>query len=247
MSYSRINQIVNSMSLLWLVITMLVFSGLIKLGLWQSERAEEKELRLAHIERLLGQDHKPLHKVIANIEIEEFLNDQPVLLRGEFDPEVLIFLDNQPQAGKLGYRVFQLFYHENRMPVLVNLGWVQGSRDRSILPETKPLTGYYEFKGNIRYIETGIQLAEQIYTEKAWPLRVQQIEIEKLNRLFSQQLLPFAVYLDKNEEIGYTKHWQPVVMSPDKHRGYAFQWYSLALAWLTLMVWAAIKNNNKAK
>ena len=107
------------------------------------------------------------------------------------------------------------------------------------------LTGHFQLKGNIRFIEPGVMLAEQVYTTNALPLRVQQIEIEKLGRLFSKQLLPFAVYLDKNEVIGYKKYWQPIVMPPEKHRGYAFQWFSLAVAWLALMIGAAIKNNNK--
>jgi cytochrome oxidase assembly protein ShyY1 len=53
--------------------------------------------------------------------------------------------------------------------------------------------------------------------------------------------LPFVVYLDKTESVGYEKNWQPIVMPPEKHRAYAFQWFSLALAWILLMIWASIK------
>ena len=63
MSIYRLSQLVKSINLMWLVITMLVFFGLIKLGLWQSARALEKEQRLAHIDALLGKKHQPLHKV----------------------------------------------------------------------------------------------------------------------------------------------------------------------------------------
>lgn len=72
---------------------------------------------------------------------------------------------------------------------------------------------------------------------------MQQIEIDKFSRLINKQLLPFAVYLDKKVSIGYKKNWQPVVMPPEKHRGYAFQWFSLACAWLMLMIWAAFKSH----
>ncbi|NMP33033.1 SURF1 family protein [Thalassotalea sp. M1531] len=245
MGVNRLSSLFRAVNIIWLAITLLVFSGLIKLGLWQAERASEKEVRLSRIEQLLGLEHQPLENVLATIKEQEILNDQPVILNGQFDPEVLIVLDNQSSDGRLGYRVFQLFHHQEELPVLVNLGWVSGSRDRSVLPDIEIIKGTHQLKGNIRYIEPGIVLAEQAYSKNSIPLRVQQVEIEKLGRLFSKQLLPFAVYLDKNEVVGYKKHWQPVVMPPEKHRGYAFQWFSLAIAWLALMIWAAWKNNNK--
>ena len=30
-------------------------------------------------------------------------------------------------------------------------------------------------------------------------------------------------------------------MPPEKHRAYAFQWFSLAVAWLSLMIWASYR------
>lgn len=236
--------LLSAINWFWLVITLLVFSTLIKLGLWQTERAEEKQQRLLRIESLLGKSHQPLDIVINQLKSDEALNDQPVILDGYFDEQVLILRDNQTFNGRLGYRVYQIFYH-NQLPVLVNLGWVAGSKQREVLPDINVLKGQHQLKGNIRIIEQGIVLAEQAYDQYQQPLRVQQIEIDKLSRLFSKQLLPFAVYLDKNEAIGYKKNWQPIVMPPEKHRGYAFQWFSLATAWLLLMIWAAYKNNNK--
>lgn len=244
MTVNSVSNFVGAINWLWFVITLLVFSALIKLGLWQSERAQEKELRLTQIDALLGKVHQPLDRVLKQLATNEELNDQPVILNGKFDSEVLILRDNQTFNGQLGYRVYQLFYHQN-LPLLINLGWVAGSKQRDILPDIEPIAGEYQLKGNIRIIEQGIVLAEQEYSQIEHPLRVQQIEVEKLSRLFSKQLLPFAVYLDKNEAIGYKKNWQPIVMPPEKHRGYAFQWFSLATAWLVLMVWAAFKNKNK--
>ena len=94
-----------------------------------------------------------------------------------------------------------------------------------------------------------MQLQAQNLANPSWPLRVQQIELDKFSPLITKKLLPFVVYLDKTEAIGYKKNWQAIVMPPEKHRAYAFQWFSLALAWISLMIWAAIKmsknqNNN---
>ena len=104
----------------------------------------------------------------------------------------------------------------------------------------------------MRIVDNAIVLSEAVYDKVSWPLRVQQIELDKFSSIINQKLLPFVVYLDKTEIIGFDKNWQPIVMPPEKHRAYAFQWFSLAIAWLLLMVYASIywarydtKNNNK--
>lgn len=232
-------------NLLWLVITVLVFSALVKLGFWQNARALEKEQRLAHIEKLSAQSPISLQQVvnlINNSEAIEEVNDYPVFIEGQFDKEKVFLLDNQTNKGRLGYRVYQMVVTD-KYAVLVSLGWLQGSINRQELPKVAALAGLHRFKGNIRFIELGILLQEQVFSEITWPLRVQQIELDKFSSLVNRQLLPFVVYLDKNAAIGFEKNWQPIVMPPQKHRAYAFQWFSLGLAWLLLMLWAKFGAN----
>lgn len=222
------------------IFTMLVFSSLIKLGFWQIERALEKEQRQERIQALSQRDALSLAQVKALEGLQDGINDLPIKLTGYFDAEKVFLLDNQPNKGRLGYRLYQII-ESNGDTILVNLGWVQGSIDRNVLPEITPVTGQHTISGHIREIEVGIQLQAQNLTDATWPLRVQQIELDKFSALINKKLLPFVVYLDTKETLGYKKNWQPIVMPPEKHRGYAFQWFSLALAWISLMIWAAIK------
>ena len=226
----------NKMNFLWLILTVLVFSALVKLGFWQNSRALEKEQRLSRIEQLKSQNPLSLNQVNLLAE-NETINDMPVILNGIFDEEKIFLLDNQVNKGRLGYRVYQVLVAE-QYAVLVNLGWVQGSVDRDELPKIKSLSGHYIINGNVRLIEVGIQLQEQVFSDGQWPLRIQQVELDKFSILINRQLLPYVIYLDKNEKIGFVKNWQPIVMPPEKHRAYAFQWFSLAIAWLILMLWA---------
>jgi surfeit locus 1 family protein len=226
----------NKMSFLWLVLTVLVFSALVKLGFWQNSRALEKEQRLARIEQLKSQ--KPLSLQQVNLlAVNENINDMPVTIEGLFDEHAVFLLDNQVNKGRLGYRAYQVLMVE-KYTVLVNLGWVQGSINRQELPKIKSLSGKHTIHGNVRLIEVGIQLQEQIFSDVQWPLRIQQVELDKFSTLINRQLLPFVIYLDTDEKIGFEKNWQPIVMPPEKHRAYAFQWFSLAIAWVMLMVWA---------
>jgi len=239
----------SKLNLLWLVVTVLVFSALVKLGFWQSARALEKEQRLIQIDKLSAKKPISLEQVFSmtnnGADIEN-INDFPVFIEGTFDKEQVFLLDNQVNKSRLGYRVYQVA-RTNKYSVLISLGWVQGSINRQELPNVTALTGKHQFRGNIRLIEVGVLLQEQVFSEVKWPLRVQQIELDKFSSLINHQLLPFVVYLDKYEELGFEKNWQPIVMPPEKHRAYAFQWFSLALAWLLLMLWAKfgahIKNN----
>lgn len=244
------------LNLLWLVVTVLVFSALVKLGFWQSARALEKEQRLAQIEKLTTQNPISLDQVLTLGNINGSLaeiNDYPVSIEGTFNKHQVFLLDNQVNKGRLGYRVYQVV-ETKKNAVLVGLGWVQGSINRQELPQVIALDGQHKFKGNVRLIEVGILLQEQVFSDISWPIRVQQIELDKFSSLISRKLLPFVVYLDKNEALGFEKNWQPIVMPPEKHRAYAFQWFSLSLAWLLLMLWAKFgtnksnnKNNIKAK
>ncbi|TRX55141.1 SURF1 family protein [Thalassomonas sp. M1454] len=233
----------------WVIFTLLVFSILIKLGLWQASRANEKQLRLDHIQNLVSTkaiDLTTLLSLNSNSTTDPEINDLPVRISGEFNNQQKFLLDNQTNNGRLGYRVVQIFNDtQSNKSVLVNLGWVQGSINRSELPDLKDFTGIQSLQGNVRIIEQGIVLTEQKLTTEQWPVRIQQIDIAQISQLINKQLLPFVVFLDKKEDIGYEKNWQPVVMPPEKHQGYAVQWFSLAAAWLSLMIWAGFKNRVK--
>ncbi len=228
------------------IFTMLVFSLLIKLGFWQIDRALEKEERQQRISELSQQQALSLAQVLALSGLQDGINDLPIQLDGKFDGDKVFLLDNQPDKGRFGYRVYQIIESYGHA-ILVNLGWVQGAIDRNVLPEITAITGQHAITGHVRKIEIGIQLQAQNFVNPSWPLRVQQIELDKFSQLIGKKLLPFVVYLDKKESIGYKKNWQPIVMPPEKHRAYAFQWFSLAIAWISLMTWAAIKmsKNNK--
>jgi surfeit locus 1 family protein len=235
------------LSLLWLGLTLVVLIILLKLSLWQYERGIEKDQRASRIIALNKESPLTLDEVITLSTKQQFtskdsINDFPVTITGSFNSSQVFLHDNQVDKHKLGYRVLQVV-ETDKYAVLVNLGWVLGSIDRSILPDITSLNGSYRFTGHVRIIEQGIMLQAQDFSSITWPLRVQQIELAKFSALLNKPLLPFVVYLDKSSTIGYKKNWHPIVMPADKHFGYAFQWAALAIAWLILMIYLRIKTN----
>jgi cytochrome oxidase assembly protein ShyY1 len=239
-----------------LLLSLLVLSLLIKLGLWQLERADEKDLRLQQMQAYQNQAALNLRDVVRLISQDnhvgagdkklndELLNDLPVGLSGFFSHQVFL-LDNQVHQGRTGYQVVRLFHDEpSGMKVLVNLGWIPGNTDRSHIPDVEQIEGEREFTGKLRVIEPAFVLADEDLKKDNWPLRVQAIYIDKIARMLDMSLLPFVIYIDNEETLGYIKEWVPIVMPPEKHRGYAFQWFSLAVAWVILMVVAACKSSD---
>lgn len=246
MKLANFREYLSQLNWLMVLFTLLVFAGLIKLGLWQSTRAIEKEQRLARITTYQTQQALTYQQLKLLQQAESDINDLPLQLSGVFDSDKVFLLDNQTHKGRLGYRVIQVLQF-NGVAVLVNLGWVEGFIDRAKLPDIKPLTGEHTILGHVRLIEQGLMLTSENHQALSWPLRIQQIQLDNFSQIIGQKLLPFVVYLDKKETIGYEKNWRPIVMPPEKHRAYAFQWFSLATAWLLLMISASYwfyKNNN---
>jgi len=227
------------------VFSLLVFVLLIKLAVWQLDRAAQKDTRLDKMASYQQLDAMNLSYIMQLKENQEALNDLPIHLSGRFNNQQRFLLDNQVYKGRLGYRVVQLFEDkESGLTVLVNLGWVQGSIDRAFIPQLEEIDGLVSFRGNVRILEPSILLQDQILDNEHWPQRIQSIEIDRISELLDKPLVPFIVYVDNKEELGYVKNWVPIVMPPEKHLGYAFQWFSLAIAWVMLMFYAAYKSAN---
>jgi surfeit locus 1 family protein len=241
-------------NLLWLGFTLIVLVCLVNLSVWQYQRGFEKEQRTLRITQLNQQSPLTLNEVVKLsseklFSGKESINDLPVLIKGKFNEDFVFLLDNQVEGRSLGYRVLQVI-ETDKHAVLVNLGWVQGSIDRNVLPRVTPLHGQYNFQGHVRIVEKGIMLTEQDFTKPTWPLRIQQIEIPMFSSIISsaidKPLLPFVIYVDQEESLGYKKNWHPMVMPAEKHFGYAFQWAALAVAWLILMISLKINSRKEA-
>ena len=62
-----------------------------------------------------------------------------------------------------------------------------------------------------------------------FPARIQQISISTASELLSLNLLPYVVVLTAKNDL-FVRRYNSVVMPPEKHLGYAIQWFGLAIA-----------------
>ncbi|PLW84384.1 SURF1 family protein [Kineobactrum sediminis] len=211
------------------LLTLLLFPALVALGFWQLQRADEKASLQINWEERKQQAPVALDTLPGTAEDAY----RRVALRGQFLPGHYLLLDNRIVAGRFGYEVVGLFVlPASNQAVLVNRGWIAGDPGRQQLPEVTEPAGMLDITGHV-YVPPGqpFLLGEQ-QLSPPWPLRVQALEIDKLGPLLAtvtdSALFPYVVRIDEGQPGALAVDWQVVNASPEKHQGYAFQWFTMA-------------------
>lgn len=224
----------------WLLITLTVFVILIKLGWWQLSRAVEKEQQLQQLAS--WQAEGPLSWTqlqqlpLAEADLVQ-IADQARWLA----PRVWL-LDNKMVQSRIGYDVvIPVQFNRFDPPVLVNLGWVPAAGSRNelpdiVIPEELPI------RGLLRTSFGSFRLGQNLEAGGDWPMRIQQIELESINPYLPEPALPAVIY--QMEQSPFLPHYQPVVLPPEKHRGYALQWFMLGVAALGVALAASLRKED---
>lgn len=211
--------------------TALLLPFLVLLGFWQLQRAEEKA-QLATTWEL--RRHQP-PALLSDLDGQspEALAYAPVELKGRFLQGEYFLLDNRIHGGRFGYEVLALFELAGAdLTVLVNRGWILGDSARLTLPEIPQVAAEVGISGYI-YVAPGSPylLAEQVL-EAGWPKRIQAVEMDKLSPFVEAangaKVFPYPVRIDEAQPGALTVDWQIVNISPEKHTGYAVQWFTMA-------------------
>ena len=210
------------------IVTFVAVVIMFALGYWQLQRAEVKEVRLAQIKQRKQSSPFAPSDLLAR-GAEQDIRDFPITTQGYFQREHYFLRDNSVQRGKVGYEVIVPFVSESGL-LLVNLGWVAGREYREQLPVVSIAEGMLQIEGIVSLPSLNPMVAETAVADNAWPKRIQQVDLEVMAKLLNKPLLPMVVLLDPSSPIGFERNWQAVVMAPEKHLGYAVQWFALGIA-----------------
>lgn len=219
------------------VLVLLLFPGLIALGFWQLERAEEKrELLAVHQARQLA----------APISLGE-LERQPdpayvrVQLQGYFDARHSLLLDNRTRDGKVGVELLQPFYDQGSgLWLLLNRGWLPWP-DRRIPPTFTTPDTPLSLRASI-HVPLGEPLQlQQEQPATGWPRLVSAVKPDALWHQLGRGGVSYEARLEPGPA-SFQADWPIVAMSPDKHLGYAVQWFALAAALLGLFIYLGLHN-----
>ncbi len=215
-------------------LTLFGVAFFIWLGFWQLGRAEQKQA-------LLDQ-YATAQKTQVEItprNADSLPRYQRVTVSGRFDPAHQILLDNMPShTGQPGYRVVTPF-ETSAGWLLVDRGWLPLGSSRSQLPDVPVGTDPRTITGTIDELpRAGLKLATPSIDAKApWPRVLSFPEHSALAEQLGHKLLPGLLLLDASQPDGYERIWEAHLgFRPERHIGYAVQWFAFAVAAVILFV-----------
>lgn len=219
---------------------LVVFTIACAAGNWQAGRAGEKDVIETRHAALLDAPAVALPRSVARAELDA-LDGRRMVAQGEFLNDKTVFLDNQVLNRIAGYHVLTPLRAVNGAVVLVNRGWVRGGADRAQLPPVAPITGRVSIEGRAALPPGRIyEIKPDDHPGRLW----QNLVLPAMSNQAGVDLLPFVLRLSSDvgdglvriADAGHLKQDIGGGMTAAKHRGYAFQWYSLAALTFTLFV-----------
>lgn len=207
----------------WLV-TAVSVAAMCGLGFWQLERMVEKQQRLASIAQKQSNESLSLTDAL----MEEDPRDIAISFVGTPDGERALLLDNQIHEQKVGFDVFAPVL-TNAGWILVNYGWIPAQGLTRTIPQVNLSSATRQFDGIVTVPGDNPLVTETNVSLPSFPALVQQIAFKSLSESLNVALLPYVVELTSKDP-AFVRDYKPVVMPPEKHLGYAVQWFGLAIA-----------------
>jgi surfeit locus 1 family protein len=232
------------------VAVLLMLALLVSAGLWQLRRAEAK--RAIIVEQAYRSEKQPLslEPDLLDPASLERLRHRQASATGHYREDKQYLLDNRTHKHAAGYHVLTPFQLQgNDVHVLVNRGWLPVGPDRQRLPDVSVSEQSLTLHGVIVAPPgPGLDLGPSGYDDRAWPRVVQRVDLSRIQQQLGSPLLPFVVRLSPDSDYGYERDWRlNTGLTPERHVGYAVQWFALAVALLALSLWAAVKRAPEAQ
>ncbi len=212
------------------VAAVLAISLFVSLGMWQLDRAAEKEALQALFESGGG------YSDVQDVEAPEAF--ERLKTRGSYLADRQILIDNIVRNGRLGYFVITPVEIARGQPLLlVNRGFVdRAGFDNGSLAIDAERIEIQGLAGNLPRV--GIRGGAGFEASgNEWPRVAVYPTLDEVAAELGAELLPFILLLGPEEPSGFGRDWQPVQSGPMTHYGYAFQWFAMAVAVVVIAVW----------
>lgn len=201
---------------------------LLSLGVWQVNRAQQKETLLT---LAANKDKEP--RLIQQAPADwTGLNYQSVRLQGQWLPEQSFLLDNRVYQREIGYELLTPFLLSDGSLVMVNRGWRPKQGSSTDLAEDND-----SVSGVVYTPDKGYVIGEAIANADEWPTVSLYLDLEAFSSRLQRPLQPVVLVIDRSDSNALVPVWKPVVSGPERHWGYAAQWFGLALV---LMIFGVI-------
>jgi cytochrome oxidase assembly protein ShyY1 len=223
----------------WALALVLV-AAFVALGRWQWRRADVKEARLAAQATVLA-ERRP--ESLSTLSLHDESDLAWAAGRGEFVRGPVLLLDNQRRGDAVGVREFRVFRPDGGRALLVDLGWRPLPPDRT-LPPVETLPERVDLRGLLAPPPSaGLALGADHAEPRAGTWLLTRVDVPALSQALAVELAPRVLRLDPAEPLGYARDLEalPNTLPPERHRGYAVQWFALAFATVVTAVFLELR------
>ncbi len=204
------------------------------LGRWQMQRADFKaSLAASHAAAGAAQ------ALPASADATHY-DGARVSVRGHWWVERSVWVDNRTHAGRAGVHVVTPLVLADGSWLFVNRGWAPMPADRAQLPLPPLQVGEQTLLGVAVLPSTqGFTLAGGDAREALWS-RIDATQMQR--RAGAAKAYPLLLQLESDVGDGLVREWAPLAFGPEKHRGYAMQWFLLAALAAGLTLWFGMRS-----
>jgi surfeit locus 1 family protein len=220
------------------LITLICMAVCIKLGLWQYDKAQQKQALQALYSQYRDAAPIPLPLQLKHAEEWRY---RRVTVEGEYAPRYQVFLDNQVSHEQAGYHVLTPFRIRNSQQyVLVNRGWIPAMAEHRDLPQVTTPTGPQQLTGQVwipasRYYTLGKS------DPSRWDAVWQNMDMQRYAALVPFAVSPVIIRLDANSRAGgFDRDWPQPAERIGMHLSYAYQWFGFAFAALAIYLYLSV-------
>lgn len=230
----------------WTVAIILIVVGCL-LGSWQLRRMHQKEAMLASVAKVL-QERVANPLGLADDQARAHAYDWAAG-GGRFLSQPAWLLDNQQRDGRPGVRVFRLFQPDGGvMPLLVEMGWLPVGAARQ-MPRVGPApAGDIAMRGLLLPPPSGGLLAgAESRTPDGQHLVIALDPATIAVHGGVGRIAPRVLRLDPDLPLGHARDLDvlPNTLPPERHLGYAVQWFALAAAVLVIAVLLTLRHRRR--
>jgi len=209
------------------------------LGAWQSGKGERLAQQLDR--RAERSQHGP---VAMNGSLVDPLvaQDAPFTVVGTYEAQHQIFLDNRQENDQPGVHVITpLKIAGSETRVLINRGWVGWTLGRSVLPVVATPVGRVQITG-LATVPTNKKFFLMPDHPESSPKLWARLDLARFQNLLGHPLQPVVLQQTGGDAPDtLVRHWPPPDDRVGKHRGYAFQWYGMAVALIVFYLFASFR------
>jgi surfeit locus 1 family protein len=229
-------------------LTVLVAAGFVRLGVWQLARMHEKQAMLDAVQHSLRErSAHPLSLAGAAARAKAY---DWAVGTGRFTDAPALLLDNQGRDDRAGVRAYRVFQPDapGAAALLVELGWLALPGDRKLPAIARP-DGEVRVQGLLAPPPSHGLLAA-IATPQDGAVLTTGLDAPNLRALLrAPDLAPRVLKLDPALKFGYARDLDilPNTLPPERHRGYAVQWFALAGAVLITALVLTLRKPSKKK